>query len=262
MITAEDITIRAGGNVLIDRVSLALRPGSVTAIVGPNGAGKSTLVRALTGEIAPAAGRVAIDGEDLARLAPRALAARRAVLPQASSLAFPYTVHEVVRLGVLAARDRRAANDRVVAALSAVDLSGFGGRLYQQLSGGEQQRVHLARVLCQLPEPCPGGQAAWLFLDEPTSSLDLRHQLMALAAAQRFARAGGGVVAVLHDLNLAARHADRIVVVRKGRIAADGPPAEVLTAGLIEDVFGVALAVGLTGDGTPYVLPHGIAAAS
>jgi len=255
MITAEDLTIRAGRSTLIDRVSLALKPGAVTAIVGPNGAGKSTLVRALTGELAPASGRVAIDGEDLAHWTPRALAARRAVLPQASSLAFPFTVHEVVRLGVLAARDRRAANDRVVAALSAVDLSGFGGRLYQQLSGGEQQRVHLARVLCQLP-------AAWLFLDEPTSSLDLRHQLMALVAAQRFARAGGGVVAVLHDLNLAARHADRIVVICKGRVAANGAPADVLTPQMIEEVFGVALAVGRTGDGTPYVLPHGIAAAS
>lgn len=260
MIEAENLLVRVGGRILLDHVSLALRPGMFTAIVGPNGAGKSTLVRALTGEIKPAGGRACLDGEDLARLAPRRLAARIAVLPQASQLSFPFTVHEVVRLGIADRRDPRRVNLAVLAALDRVDLAGFGGRLYQQLSGGEQQRVHLARVLCQLPEPVVEGRANWLFLDEPTASLDLRHQVMAIEAAKAFARAGGGVVAVLHDLNLAVRHADRIVVIAAGRIAADGAARMALTDDLVRRVFGVVLEHGMTAAGTSVMVPAAIVA--
>ncbi len=261
MIRAENLVVRAGRVPLLSGISLAIHPGRVMAIIGPNGAGKSTLLRALTGEIRPAAGRVTLEGADIVRLRPGALAARRAVLPQAATLAFPFTVHEVVRLGALDRRAGPSVDARVVAALARVDLAGFGGRLYQELSGGEQQRVHLARVLCQLPNPCPDGRPSFLFLDEPTASLDLRHQLMTLAAARDFAAAGGGVVAVLHDMNLAARHADEITVIDRGRLVAEGPPAEVLTEPLLRTVFGVALPVGHTADGVPFVLPHAAFAA-
>ncbi|SHF69612.1 iron complex transport system ATP-binding protein [Kaistia soli DSM 19436] len=261
MIAAEDLVIRAGHKRLVDGISLTIPPGLVTAIIGPNGAGKSTLLKALTGEIKPASGRVTIDGTDLRRLPLGQLAARRAVLPQASSLAFPFTVHEVVRLGAFDRRGAGAINARVVAALARVDLDGFGGRLYQELSGGEQQRVHLARVLCQLPDPRPDGRSAFLFLDEPTASLDLRHQLMTLSAARDFASGGGGVVAVLHDMNLAALHADRIVVVHRGQIAAEGTPADVLTDALLAEVFGVTLPVGKTAAGVPFILPQAATAA-
>ncbi|HWJ74012.1 MAG TPA: heme ABC transporter ATP-binding protein [Kaistia sp.] len=261
MIVAEDLVIRAGHKRLIDGISLTVAPGVVTAIIGPNGAGKSTLLKALTGEIKLTSGRITIDGTDIGRLPLGQLAARRAVLPQASSLAFPFTVHEVVRLGAFDRRSGSAVNARVVAALARVDLGGFGGRLYQELSGGEQQRVHLARVLCQLPDPCPDGRPAFLFLDEPTASLDLRHQLMTLSAAREFAKGGGGVVAVLHDMNLAALHADRIVVIDRGRIAAEGAPPDVLTDALLAEVFGVTLPVGKTADGVPFVLPQAATAA-
>ena len=261
MILAENIVVRAGPATLIDGISLAIPPGRVTAIIGPNGAGKSTLLKALTGEIRPASGRVTLDGTDIARLRPGELAARRAVLPQAATLAFPFTVHEVVRLGALDRRAAASVNAGVVAALVRVDLAGFGGRLYQELSGGEQQRVHLARVLCQLPDPCPGGRPAFLLLDEPTASLDLRHQLMTLAAARAFADRGGGVVAVLHDMNLAVRHADTIAVIDRGRLVAEGSPADVLTEPMLRAVFGVALPVGRTAEGVPYVLPHAATAA-
>ncbi len=261
MIRAEHITVRAGRRALVDGVSLAIRPGRVTAIIGPNGAGKSTLVKALTGEIRPSGGRVTLDGADLARLRPGDLAARRAVLPQATSLAFPFTVHEVVRLGAVDRGRGASVEARVAAALARADLAGFGARLYQELSGGEQQRVQLARVLCQVPDPCRDGVPAYLFLDEPTASLDLRHQLMTLAAARSFAEGGGGVVAVLHDINLAALHADTIIVIDRGRIAAEGTPPEVLTDTLLSTVFGVALGVGRTAAGVPFILPGAAAAA-
>ncbi len=160
VIVADTLTIRAGGRALIDGVDLALRPGVVTAVVGPNGAGKSTLVKALTGEIAPSGGRVSLDGIDLARLSPSALAARRAVLPQASTLSFPFTVHEVVRLGVADRRRAAGADARVVATLARVDLAGFGGRLYP----GAFRRRAAARAsrprALPVPEPCPGGERA------------------------------------------------------------------------------------------------------
>ena len=169
MLEAESITVSAGRRDLIRDVSLAIEPGRITAIIGPNGAGKSTLMRAITGEIAPRLGEVRLDGTPIGRLPAGRLATRRAVLPQSSSLAFPFTVHEVVRLGVGGLRDARAVQRRVGEALERVDLAGFGGRFFQELSGGEQQRVHLARVLCQVWEPVREGEPRYLFLDEPTA---------------------------------------------------------------------------------------------
>ncbi|MFN7124205.1 MAG: ATP-binding cassette domain-containing protein, partial [Hydrogenophaga sp.] len=175
--------------------------------------------RVLTGELTPDTGAVLLDGQDLVRLSPAALAGRRAVLPQATRLSFPFTVHEVIRLGLSGGSRRsgghRAGQDgaRVAALLRRVDLAGFGDRYYQQLSGGEQQRVHLARVLAQLDAPSPGGAARALFLDEPISSLDIRHQLAVLRIARDVADNSGAVVAILHDLNLAAMFADRLLAV-------------------------------------------------
>ncbi|MFN4090678.1 MAG: ATP-binding cassette domain-containing protein, partial [Alphaproteobacteria bacterium] len=150
----------------------------------------------------------------------------------------------------------RAGQDgaRVAALLRRVDLAGFGDRYYQQLSGGEQQRVHLARVLAQLDAPSPGGAARALFLDEPISSLDIRHQLAVLRIARDVAGDGGAVVAILHDLNLAAMFADRLLVVDGGRVVADGPPAAVITADMVARVFGVQPEIGMRG-GVPFVLP-------
>src|SRR5690606_37000997 len=139
------------------------------ALVGPNGAGKSTLLKALSGDVRIAAGTIRIGDADIRRLRPAQLAARRGVLPQASNVSFPLTVHEVVRLGLSTAGRRSGTGMGIAQALERVDLSGFGGRLYHQLSGGERQRVHLARVLCQVPLPEPGEQPRYLFLDEPTS---------------------------------------------------------------------------------------------
>jgi len=262
MFEAQNVTVRIGSRNILNAVSVQVRPGTLTVFAGPNGAGKSTLLKVLTGELRPDAGAVRFEGTPVREIAPHTLAARRAVLPQSSRLAFPFTVLEVVRLGLecrpgLSPALRRSAP---LAALEKVDLGGFGGRHYQELSGGEQQRVHLARILCQVGEPLVHGRPHYIFLDEPTSSLDIRHQIGTLNIARAFADAGGGVLAILHDLNLAAMYADHLVVLHQGEVAAEGAPREVISDELMERVFGVKLKVGRQPErDLPFVLPQAIA---
>lgn len=258
VIAASNITVRAGAKALLDGVSITVAPGETVALVGPNGAGKSTLLRVLAGELKPNAGSIALKGQPLAGYSPRDLALHRAVLSQATHVAFPFTVGEVVRMGA-GDRHGRAIDDLADAALADVDLAPFRDRIITTLSGGEQQRAHFARVLVQLA--C--GEAAHgpglLLLDEPTASLDLKHQLDMLEAVGRCARRGVAVVTILHDLNLATLSADRIVVLEGGKVAAEGTPGETVTDELLARVFKVASAVGRTPPpGTPFVLPHGI----
>jgi iron complex transport system ATP-binding protein len=262
MIEADGIHVRAGRREILIDVSFAARAGELVVIAGPNGAGKSTLVKVVSGELPPVAGYVHLNGIAVRGASAAALARHRAVLPQATTLSFPFTVHEVVRLGLLAgvagvdAADAKTLPQR---ALERVDLEGFAGRYFQQLSGGEQQRVHLARVLCQVWAPVCDGQPRFLILDEPTASLDIRHQLSILALARAYARAGGGVVAVLHDLNVAAMFADRLVVLDHGRVAAEGTPRDVLTDALLDQVFGLPVRVGAApGEGVPFILPQSV----
>jgi iron complex transport system ATP-binding protein len=253
---ARNVTVRAGGKALLDRVSLSLEAGERVALVGPNGAGKSTLMRALAGELRPQAGSVVLRARDVASYPPRVLALHRAVLSQNVTVTFPFTVAEVAALG---AGDRRGAKVEhlVAGALAEVDLAGLAGRIITTLSGGEQQRAHFARILVQLA--C--GEAVHgpgvLLLDEPTASLDLRHQIDVLKAVRRCAARGVTVIAVLHDLNLAGLYAERIVALDRGRVAADGAPPATITDDLLDRVFGVTLRVGRAPPaGTPFVLPH------
>ncbi len=260
MLEAREITVSIGGRKIVSDASIAAAPGEVTAIVGPNGSGKTTFLKALSGDL-PYEGDISINGHDIAATAPWKLAQMRAVLPQATTLTFPFTVREIVRLGVTGGRSGALAGedgrlpDR---ALAAVDLDGFAGRFYQELSGGEQQRVQLARVLCQVWAPVLEGVPRYLLLDEPVSSLDIRHQLIIMKIARDFASRGGGVVAILHDLNLTAMFADKVLVMHKGRAAVSGTPAEVLTDDVLERVFEVPLRVGALPGGTPFVLPHSV----
>jgi iron complex transport system ATP-binding protein len=242
MLSATRLAVTLAGRDVLRGVDLLLAPGELTVVAGPNGAGKSTLLKALTGSLAPSRGQVLLDGRSLAAWPRRALARRRAVLAQAQHVGFPFTAFEVVALGLSAMDDvpQQARRRIVLGSLAAVDLVDFEGRLFQQLSGGEQQRVQIARVLCQLggPGAAVGAPAKWLFLDEPTASLDVMHQLATLDLARAHARAGGGALAILHDLNLASLYADRLVVLSEGRIAAEGRPADVLTEPLVHSVFG------------------------
>jgi iron complex transport system ATP-binding protein len=262
MIEAQDVSVSIGGKRIVANIDFATRPGELAAIVGPNGSGKTTFLKALSGELGYGGG-IAINGRDLAAMKPAEAASARAVLPQATSLSFPFTVHEIVRLGLVGGRSGVLPGEDArlpERALARVDLEGFAGRFYQELSGGEQQRVQLARVLCQVWAPVLDGKPRYLFLDEPVSSLDIKHQLIIMNIARDFAARGGGVIAILHDLNLAAMFADRIFVMHRGRLAATGSPREVLEDGLIEKVFGCRLRVGVLPSGdVPFVLPQSAA---
>ena len=254
MLEARDIQVSLGRAMVLHSVDFIAKPGALTAIVGPNGSGKTTLLRALTGDI-PYSGTINLDGTNVARMKPWQLATRRGVLPQATRLAFPFTVLEVVRLGLMAGIE--AGRDHLAhEALARVGLSGFEGRFYQELSGGEQQRVQLARVLVQVWEPVVDGNPCWLFLDEPVSSLDIGHQLEVMELARAYARAGGGVVAVMHDLNLTAMFADSVAILQGGHMLRQDAPDNVLTDTLLSRAYGCKLKVNTAPPCGTYVLPH------
>jgi iron complex transport system ATP-binding protein len=257
-LAGKNLTVKAGGRVILDDVSLELAAGELTIVVGPNGAGKSTLLRSLSGEAKLAAGNVDLNGRKLNAWNADSQALQRAVLPQSPTLAFPFRVCDVVELGryphrgLATAHDHRAAID---GAMIAADVTHLALRDCRTLSGGELHRVHFARALAQVWTPLTDGRTRHLLLDEPTSSLDLSHQGMVLARARSFAKEGGAVLAILHDLNLAAAFADRIIVMHKARVAAEGKPAEVLTVDLLRTVWGVEAKV-IAGDPPTIVVKH------
>ncbi len=259
MIEAEKVSVSLSAKRILHDIDFVAQPGEVTAIVGPNGSGKTTFLKALSGDL-KSTGTIRLNGRDLRELKPWQAAALRAVLPQATSLSFPFTVREIVRLGIVGGRSGALAGEAErlpERALARVDLEGFAGRFYQELSGGEQQRVQLARVLCQVWAPVLDGEPRWLFLDEPVSSLDIKHQLVIMKIAQDFAARGGGVVAILHDLNLTSMFADKVTVMSRGRVAAAGAPAEVFTDDLFQRVFECRLKVGaLPAADVPFILPQ------
>lgn len=232
VLSAESVTVRIGGRVLLDAVDLDVYAGEVLALVGPNGAGKSTLLGVVAGDTVPDAGRVALDGTDLRRWRLGDLARRRALLTQANAVAFPFTVREVVAMGRAPwAALPEGDDDEVIIdeSLAATDTTHLRLRTFPTLSGGEKARASLSRALAQ--------RAGVLLLDEPTAAVDLRHQEIVLALARSVADAGGAVVVVLHDLELAAAWSDRMVLISDGRIRAEGPPAQVLTADLVDEVY-------------------------
>ncbi len=259
MIDARKVSVAIGRKRIITDVDFCVRPGEIAAIVGPNGSGKSTFLKAVSGDL-PFSGSIAINGRDTTAMKRWEAAEQRAVLPQAMALSFPFTVREVVRLGIVGGRTGELdGQDKNLPerALARVDLHGFAGRFYQELSGGEQQRVQLARVLCQVWSPVLGGNARYLLLDEPVSSLDIKHQLLVMNIARDFARRGGGVVAIMHDLNLTAMFSNRVFLMHRGEVAAAGSPAQVLTDTLMSEVFDCPLKVNaLPASNTPFVLPQ------
>ncbi|WP_095011795.1 ABC transporter ATP-binding protein [Tsuneonella mangrovi] len=224
-LAAQDLSL----NGRLAEVSLALRPGEVTAICGPNGAGKSSLLQCLAGLLQPEAGSVALDGVDVSEIAPRSRAQAIGYLPQDGEVAWDVAVRTLVELGRLPHRDRGDAH--VAAAIHALDLASLADRPVSHLSGGERARALLARVLAGTPR--------WILADEPLAALDIAHQVALIGHLRAAADNGAGVVLVLHDLALAMNHADRVVVLDRGTIAADGAPEEALSAGIISRVWGV-----------------------
>lgn len=260
---AREVEVWRGRGRVAGPLSLELRPGEVLAVVGPNGAGKSSLVAALSGELRCRTGDVFLEGRALHAWPSVERAQRLGVLLQESSLGFGFTALEVALLG-RSPHARRGGEESDLevarAALDATDTQHLASRAYPTLSGGERQRVQLARVLAQLWTP-PASGHRYLLLDEPTASLDLSHQHLVLERARAFAREGGAVLTVLHDLNLAARYADRIAVLDRGRCVETGTPAGVLTPDLIANTFGLRVEVLSRPDQPgPLVIPMGRAA--
>jgi len=255
MLEGIGLTLRRGGRVVLEGAAFTARAGGLTAILGPNGSGKSTLLAALAGGQV-AAGMVRLNGRPAATIPPAELATLRAVLPQAVALSLAFRVREVVGLGLIAGCPGTETEDLPERALARVGLAGFGPRRFHELSGGEQARVQLARVLVQVWTPVLDGQPRWLLLDEPVAALDIAHQLQVMAVARDYARAGGGVVAVLHDLNLAAMFADRVALLQGGRIAAFGPPEDVLDDAHLAAAYGVPLRVNTAPSAGRWVLPQ------
>ena len=230
------MTVRLGDKTLVDGVGMEAPQGGITGLIGPNGAGKSTLLRAILG-LQAAQGQALFNGTDLATLSRRDRAQRAAFVEQSGDGEARLAVRDAVLLGRIpfqsAWQTAPSPQDRaaVETALAALDLAGFADRSYHTLSGGEQQRVQIARALAQQPR--------LLLLDEPTSHLDLYGQLAMLDLLRRRARAGATVLVALHDLNLAASFCDRLVVLQAGRVAASGVPGAVLTPALLRTVYGV-----------------------
>ena len=241
MLQAQDVSVTRGGRRVLSDVSLALQPGQELGVLGPNGAGKSSLLGVLNGELTASSGEALLDARPLASWPGRQRAQRLAVLPQSSSLNFGFSVEQVVRMGRMPHDTGMVADEQIVArVLRAVDAEHLSGRSYLQLSGGERQRVHLARVLAQL---WPGADGQVLLLDEPTSMLDPLHQLSVLDAVRRFADQGAGVLIILHDLNLAARYCDQLLLLGNGGVQASGTPEQVLQPEPLHRVFGVDVLV-------------------
>ncbi len=246
------VTVRAGGRAIVSDASLAALPGTITGLIGPNGAGKSTLLAATLGLRTRDSGTVRFDGEDLAAMTAAARARLCAYVEQFATTTERLTARDAVSLGRIPYQSAwqgspDTADEAVIdESLEAVGMSGFGARAYHTLSGGEQQRVQVARALAQEPR--------LLLLDEPTSHLDIQAQLLILDLLQKRARAGATVVIAMHDLNLAARFCDRLVVLRAGRVAAQGTPANVLQPELLLDVYGVrAVVLKAPGTGHPLI---------
>ncbi len=231
-VQATAVTLSYGARRVVDEVSLDVRSGEVLAVVGPNGSGKSSLLAVLAGDLRPASGEVLVQGRPVAEWKVRDLARERAVLTQEQQVAFPFRVHEVVRMGRAPWRglpEEDLDDLEVAAAMETTSIADLADRAFGSLSGGEKGRTSFARVLAQ--------HTGVLMLDEPTAALDLGHQEQLLSTAHEASRRGAAVVVVLHDLTLAAAWADRMLVLEHGSVAACGTPAEVLDATLLSRVY-------------------------
>lgn len=250
VISAYGVGVDLDGRTILDDVTIDVVPGEVLVLVGPNGAGKSTLLGVLSGERVPSRGTVTLDGRPLSGIRHQELARLRSVLTQENTVSFPFLVSEVVAMGRSPwARTVQGRDDISVAteAMEAADIVHLARRRYTHLSGGEKARVSLARVLAQ--------DTPVVFLDEPTASLDLRHQEDVMRVGRRLADGGRAVVVVLHDLSLAAAYADRLALVSGGTLEALGAPADVLTAERVERVYGLPVELHEVA-GRPVVIPR------
>lgn len=238
--SATAVSYRVNGQTLLADASLRIEPGRIHVLLGPNGAGKSTLLKLLAGDLEPSAGQIELNGRALRDWTPRERARQRAVLPQSETLRFGFTAEQVVELGRLPCPRHRPQRELEISreALSAAGVAHLAARKYPTLSGGERARVQLARVMAQIWEPVELG-GRYLLLDEPTANLDLAHQHECLNLARSFAASGAGVLAILHDPNLALRYADHATLLKNGKVLASGPAQEAITAANLTTLYDV-----------------------
>ncbi|WP_067802624.1 ABC transporter ATP-binding protein [Actinomadura formosensis] len=252
---AEDLTLAYEKRVVAERLGVQIPDGSFTVIVGPNACGKSTLLRALARLLRPREGTVYLDGDPIGALAPKRLARRLGLLPQSPLTPEGITVGDLVARGryphqSLLRQWSREDEAAVTEAMEAVGVTGLADRVVDELSGGQRQRVRLALVLAQ--------RTGILLLDEPTTYLDIAHQIEVLDLCARLHEEGRTLVAVLHDLNHACRYATHLIAMRGGEVLAEGPPAEIVTAELVERVFGLPCRVIADPEtATPLIVPAG-----
>ncbi|MEO6054242.1 MAG: heme ABC transporter ATP-binding protein [Chthoniobacterales bacterium] len=255
MLKAENISVRIGAKQVLRAVDFCVQPGEMLAVLGPNGAGKSTLMRVLSGDIPPTEGKTFYDGREIYAWDRKELACRRAVLSQFTEMHMPFRAVEIVMMGRAPhSRNSSFANDHRIAmeVMEQADVAHLSERTMDTLSGGEQQRVHWARVSAQIWRPPSDKASRYLLLDEPISSLDIAHQHSALALARKMADDGMAVFIILHDLNIAAQYADHLLFLKNGRSIAYGTPREVLTSETLRKGFEIdAIIKNHPVDGTP-----------
>ena len=244
MLRTHDVSVEINEKKILENIKFDVPAGKVTALIGPNGSGKSTLLRAISGEISYH-GKIFINERDINSMKAWELAAIRAVLPQSSSVAFPFTVAEVIHIGLR--NSTNSSTDHLINdALDCVGLLPLAEREYSQLSGGEQQRVQLARVLAQVWSPLVDGSTKWIFLDEPVSSLDISYQLEVMDIMKNYANHGGGVLTIMHDLNLTAMYADNVGLLHNGKLLCFGAPSDVMNNKILSEAYSCKIKVNET----------------
>ncbi len=227
----ENLGVDIEHKTLLADINLTLKPDQLTILIGPNGAGKSTLLNACAGDITPSQGTITLNNKPLEHYSQKELSLHRAVMTQSYHMTFSFTVREIITMGCYVYEDQISIQDKqeiIQAVMAFMDITKLADRSFHQLSGGEQQRTQLARVLAQLWHPYVQEQPRYLFLDEPTSSLDIFHQYQTLKLAKQLTKRHIGVLAVVHDLSLAASFADSVVLLSQGKKLAEGAAEDVL----------------------------------
>lgn len=255
MITARNLSLTLCQTTILKDISLQLRAGELVALCGPNGAGKSSLLSCLAGDYADCFANVSYDDLPLTKLNAHDLSLRRVVLEQSPSLAANFTIGELIGLSAPLALGPSSLDNLVSEVLAQFGFADREHMAVADLSGGQRHRVHLARVLVQLKANQILGYQGYFFLDEPTSSLDLKHQINVLRLMRDLANAGTGILVVLHDLNLATSFADRIILMRDGRIFSNGKPEDIITTNTVSEVYETTVIVDKLSNGQFVIQP-------
>ncbi|MBD5771180.1 heme ABC transporter ATP-binding protein [Marinomonas colpomeniae] len=238
----QSLSVTINNKNLLNSIDLTIKPDELTVLIGPNGAGKSTLLKSCSGDILPTSGNILINKKPIGSFTPVLLGKTRAVMTQSYEIGFGFTVMEIVSMGCSIYEEQvsKLKKQNIISeVMDFMEIGHLSERTFITLSGGEQQRAQLARVLAQLWMPYEQEEARYLFLDEPTSSLDVFHQYHVLSLAKELTKRNIGVLAVIHDLSLAASFSDQLVLINNGSIVTKGKPEKVLQRSYLENVYGI-----------------------